>query len=144
MDIAERLDTLCRHEYFGRKYRARGDWAYERGNERSSMEYHAMAAKEEEAARPVREELQRMLGDPGAPELPDAEALAACRWQAQGLPNPWAAESGDFDDACFHARYPRWAGRVPRFRDAHERWQADPRLWAEAPRFRPICPDWEP
>lgn len=38
----------------------------------------------------------------------------------------------------------RWARLVPGLAQAYDRWKKDPRLLREAPRFRPVHPEWIP
>lgn len=138
------IDRLRTHDYAVRKYRARGDAWYEMGNQRASMEYHGLAAAEERKLAEIENLLEDLLGPRGA--LPDwlAGDSAAAREAAAALPDPWRDRRGNFDEACFFARYPRWAGVAPEPAEAFAAWRDDPRFLREAPRFRPVNPDWLP
>lgn len=142
--IAGWLEALQLHEYFSRKYRFKGDAWYELKNERFSMEYHHLAAEEERKAEELAARLEDEFGPGGSIDLPDQKALETIEGQEQILSDPWGDEGGDFEDACFYARYPLWAEFMPKLLRAYERWKADPRFLREAPKFLPVNPSWKP
>ncbi len=142
--IASLLDSLQTHEYLSRKYRVKGDEWYEIGNDRFSMEYHNLAAEEDRRVRAILIELEDRLGPAGSILSPGSERIEDIIVKAEALPSPWSEEEGDFDSACFFARYPRWARLIPGLCSAYETWKDDPRFLAEAPKFRPVNPSWKP
>ncbi len=141
--IAEEVQRLYLFEEAGRKYRAKGDWAYDDGRQRACTEYHLLAGEDETRAAEARAALRARLGEPGALEPVDEARATAAREQSKRLPSPWGETGPEFAPACFYARYPRWCGSVAAFREAFARWSDDPRFQAEAPRYRPINPDWD-
>lgn len=141
--IVEHITKLFVAEEQGRRYRARGDRAYEEKRHRACTEYHLMAGGYERDAATFRTALKRHLGPAGALDELDPADIAAARAEVAQLPSPWAAADDEFAAACFFARYPLWCEQVPRFRTALERWQADPRFRATAPGYRPLNPDWD-
>jgi hypothetical protein len=144
-DIASLLASLQTHEYLSRKYRVKGDEWYEIGNNHFSMEYHNLAAEEDRRIRAILIELEDRLGPAGSILPPGSERIEDIKVKAEALPSPWTEEKeGDFDNACFFARYPRWTRLVPGLCSAYEKWKDDPRFLAEAPKFRPINPSWKP
>ncbi|MGA2403063.1 MAG: hypothetical protein ABSG91_15380 [Syntrophobacteraceae bacterium] len=143
-EIACLLDVLRSREYLSQKYRSKGDAYYDMGNDRISMEHHNLAAEEERRAKTIRAKLEKALGAPGSLPPPDAELMNGIRMTAEAFPNPWSEEDGDFDKACFCARYPRWTQIIPRLWRLYEKWKDDPRFLREAPRFRPTNPAWKP
>ena len=142
--LAQLLGSLQAHEYFARKYRHKGDCFAEMNLTDESRLSHEQGAAEEAAAEKIRAQLRDALGGPGRVQPPEPAKLEAIREVAPKLPCPWQEEPRDFDDACFYARYPRWCSRVPKLREAYERWEHDPRFIAAAPAFAPINPTWEP
>jgi len=143
-EVVSLMDVLRSHEYLSRKYRCKGDAYYEIGNHRISMECHNLAAEEERRAKTVRATLEQKLGAAGSLSVPGAEEISRIKMQAEALPSPWNQVGGDFEDACFCARYPRWTRLIPGLWRAREKWKDDPRLMREAPRFMPVNPSWEP
>jgi hypothetical protein len=143
-EISSLLAALKSHEYLSRKYRCKGDVYYDIGSHRFSMEYHNLAAEEEQRAKGIRTKLEEMLGAPGSIRAAGPKEIDKIRMQAKALPDPWSDGESDFDDACFCARYPRWTQLIPVLWGAYEEWKDDPRFLQEAPRFRPINPSWRP
>lgn len=129
-------------EYEVRRYRAKGDAAYEDGRSRSSTEFHGLASQAARKAATAIAQLTVVLGPDGGPGVPVAGVLALAREQAAALAKVGAGEAGSFEDACFYMRHPRWAGLSERFREAQRKWFDSPALVALAPGYQVIWGAW--